>query len=84
MPIDREETHRKAEQLLREGKIELAIAEYRAVASPAPTLDARYALLYKLAAVLEARLDRQSEAGKYRDVASRFEQLKGQTGGAAC
>ena len=63
MPIDRKETLRKAEQLLQEGKIHLAIAQYRAVASSVPTPEGRYAI---------------------RDVAGRLEQLKAQTGGAAC
>ena len=66
----------------------------RAVESPAPAPEAHYALLYELATVLEANgegeraiavlLELQSEAGDYRDVASRIEQLKTQTGGAAC
>ncbi len=66
----------------------------RAVESPAPAPEAHYALLYELATVLESNgegaralavlLELQSEAGEYRDVASRLEQLKIQTGGAAC
>ena len=66
----------------------------RAVESPAPAPEAHYALLYELATVLEANgegaralavlLELQSEAGEYRDVAARLEQLKIQTGGAAC
>ena len=36
MPFDREGTLRKAEKLLRQGKLDLAIAEYRAVIEDQP------------------------------------------------
>ena len=80
---------------LNTGDANKAIEWYgRAVESPAPAPEAHYALLYEFATVLEANgegaralavlLELQSEAGEYRDVASRLEQLKIQTGGAAC
>jgi tetratricopeptide (TPR) repeat protein len=63
----------------------------RAVEAPAPTPMAHHALLYELASVLEANgesaralavlLELQSEAGEYRDVSKRLEQLKVQMGG---
>ena len=37
MPLDREGTLRKAEKLLRQGKLDLAIAEYRAIVDDQPT-----------------------------------------------
>jgi tetratricopeptide (TPR) repeat protein len=62
----------------------------RAVESPAPSLVAHHALLYELASVLQAHgegaralavlLELQAEAGEYRDVSSRLEQLKVQMG----
>lgn len=62
----------------------------RAVEASAPTPTAHYALLYELATVLEAQgesaralavlLELQSEAGEYRDVSKRLEQLKVQMG----
>ena len=62
----------------------------RAVEAPAPTPVAHHALLYDLASVLEAHgegaralavlLELQSEAGEYRDVSKRLEQLKVQMG----
>ena len=62
----------------------------RAVEAPAPTPTAHYALLYQLATLLEAQgesaralavlLELQSEAGEYRDVSKRLEQLKVQMG----
>ena len=58
----------------------------RAVEAPAPSPVAHHALLYELASVLEAHgesaralavlLELQAEAGEYRDVSSRLEQLK--------
>lgn len=58
----------------------------RAVEAPAPSPMAHHALLYELASVLEAHgesaralavlLELQAEAGEYRDVSSRLEQLK--------
>jgi tetratricopeptide (TPR) repeat protein len=63
----------------------------RAVEAAAPTPMAHHALLYELASVLEANgesaralavlLELQSEAGEYRDVSKRLEQLKVQMGG---
>jgi tetratricopeptide (TPR) repeat protein len=62
----------------------------RAVEAPAPTPQAQHALLYDLAVLLDANgesaralavfLELQSEAGEYRDVSSRLEQLKVQMG----
>lgn len=62
----------------------------RAVEAPAPTPLAQHALLYELASVLEAHgesaralavlLELQADAGEYRDVSSRLEQLKVQMG----
>ena len=62
----------------------------RAVEAPAPTPAAHHALLYELATVLEAHgenaralgvlLELQSDAGEYRDVSKRLEQLKVQMG----
>ncbi len=62
----------------------------RAVEAPAPSLMAHHALLYDLSCVLEANgegaralavlLELQAEAGEYRDVPSRLEQLKVQMG----
>jgi tetratricopeptide (TPR) repeat protein len=62
----------------------------RAVEAPAPSPMAHHALLYELASVLEANgegaralavlLELQSEAGEYRDVPKRLEQLKVQMG----
>jgi tetratricopeptide (TPR) repeat protein len=62
----------------------------RAVEAPAPTPVAQHALLYELASVLEAHgesaralavlLELQAEAGEYRDVFKRLEQLKVQMG----
>jgi tetratricopeptide (TPR) repeat protein len=58
----------------------------RAVESPAPSPDAHHALLYELASLLESSgeadralavlLELQAEAGDYRDVSGRLEQLK--------
>ena len=58
----------------------------RAVEAPAPSPVAHHALLYELASVLESHgesaralavlLELQAEAGEYRDVSSRLEQLK--------
>ncbi len=53
MPFDREGTLRKAEKLLRQGKLDLAIA---------------------------VLLELQAEAGEYRDISKRLEQLKVQMG----
>ncbi len=63
----------------------------RAVEAPAPSPLALHALLYDLALLLEANgesaralavfLELQAEAGEYRDVSSRLEQLKVQMGG---
>ena len=62
----------------------------RAVEAVAPTPMAHHALLYDLALALEAHgegaralavlLELQAEAGDYRDVSSRLEQLKVQMG----
>jgi tetratricopeptide (TPR) repeat protein len=62
----------------------------RAVEAPAPAPMARHALLYDLASVLEAHgesaralavlLELQADAGEYRDVSRRLEQLKVQMG----
>ena len=62
----------------------------RAVEAPAPSPMAHHALLYELASALEANgegaralavlLELQSEAGEYRDVSKRLEQLKVQMG----
>ena len=58
----------------------------RAVEAPAPSPMAHHALLYEMASLLEAQgeharalavlLELQAEAGEYRDVSSRLEQLK--------
>jgi hypothetical protein len=58
----------------------------RAVEAAAPSPMAHHAILYDLASVLEAQgesaralavlLELQAEAGDYRDVSSRLEQLK--------
>jgi tetratricopeptide (TPR) repeat protein len=58
----------------------------RAAEAPAPSAEAHHALLYDLASALEAQgesaralavlLELQAEAGEYRDVSSRLEQLK--------
>jgi tetratricopeptide (TPR) repeat protein len=63
----------------------------RAVEAPSPSPMAHHALLYELASVLEAHgegaralavlLELQSEAGEYRDVSSKLEQLKVQMNG---
>lgn len=62
----------------------------RAVEAPAPSPMALHAVLYELATVLEANgesaralavlLELQAEAGEYRDVSTRLEQLKVQMG----
>jgi tetratricopeptide (TPR) repeat protein len=62
----------------------------RAVEAPAPSAQAHHALLYEFALLLEANresaralavlLELQAEAGEYRDVSSRLEQLKVQMG----
>jgi len=62
----------------------------RAVEAPAPTPMAHHALLYELASVLEAQgesaralavlLELQADAGEYRDILKRLEQLKVQIG----
>ena len=62
----------------------------RAVEAPAPSPMALHAVLYELATVLESHgesaralavlLELQAEAGEYRDVSSRLEQLKVQMG----
>ena len=62
----------------------------QAAEAPAPSPQAHYVVMYELASVLEAEgegarafavlLELQSEAGEYRDVADRLEQLKGQIG----
>ena len=62
----------------------------RALEAPAPSPMAHHGLLYDLASVLEANgdsaralavlLELQAEAGEYRDVAARLEQLKVQMG----
>lgn len=63
----------------------------RAVEAPAPSPEAHHALLYDLASLLETQgeaaralavwLELRSEAGEYRDVSRRLEQLKVQMGG---
>ena len=62
----------------------------RAVEAPAPSATAQHALLYELASVLEAQgesaralavlLELQADAGDYRDISKRLEQLKVQMG----
>jgi tetratricopeptide (TPR) repeat protein len=62
----------------------------RAVEAPAPSPEAQHALLYDLALALEGQgegaralavfLELQAEAGEYRDVTTRLEQLKVQMG----
>jgi tetratricopeptide (TPR) repeat protein len=62
----------------------------RAVEAPSPSPMAHHALLYELASVLEAHgesaralavlLELQADAGEYRDVSNRLEQLKVQMG----
>ena len=62
----------------------------RAVEAPAPSPMAQHALLYELASVLEVNgesaralavlMELQADAGEYRDVSSRLEQLKVQMG----
>ena len=80
-----------AKMFLAAGDYVHAIEWYElAVEASAPTPMAHYALLYDLASVLEANgesaralavlLELQAEAGDYRDVSSRLEQLKVQMG----
>jgi tetratricopeptide (TPR) repeat protein len=80
-----------AKTYLDNGDMVHAIEWYeRAVEAPSPSSMALHALLYELASVLEAHgegaralavlLELQSEAGDYRDVASKLEQLKVQMG----
>ena len=62
----------------------------RAAEAPAPSPEAHHALLYDLASALEAQgesaralavlLELQADAGEYRDVSTRLEQLKVQMG----
>jgi tetratricopeptide (TPR) repeat protein len=81
-----------AKSYLDSGDMVHAIEWYeRAVEAPSPSPMAHYALLYELASVLEAHgegaralavlLELQSEAGEYRDVSSKLEQLKVQMNG---
>jgi tetratricopeptide (TPR) repeat protein len=81
-----------AKSYLGNGDIVHAIEWYeRAVEAPAPSPMAHHALLYELASALEAHgegaralavlLELQSEAGEYRDVSSKLEQLKVQING---
>lgn len=76
-----------AKSYLDSGDYTRAIEWYeRAVEAPAPSPVAHHALLYELASVLETHgesaralavlLELQAEAGEYRDVSSRLEQLK--------
>jgi tetratricopeptide (TPR) repeat protein len=63
----------------------------RAVEAPSPSPEAHHAMLYDLASLLEAHgesaralavlLELQAEAGEYRDMSQRLEQLKVQMGG---
>ncbi len=66
VPIDRATALRNAEKLLRLGRLDQAIAEYRGVADDQP-LDWKTAN----AVCLELRAD----AGNYRDVAARVHRL---------
>jgi tetratricopeptide (TPR) repeat protein len=81
-----------AKSYLDSGDMVHAIEWYeRAVEAPSPSPMAHHALLYELASVLEAHgegaralavlLELQSEAGEYRDVSSKLEQLKVQMNG---
>jgi tetratricopeptide (TPR) repeat protein len=80
-----------AKSYLDSGDMIHAIEWYeRAVEAPSPSPMAHHALLYELASVLEAHgegaralavlLELQSDAGEYRDVSSKLEQLKVQMG----
>jgi tetratricopeptide (TPR) repeat protein len=80
-----------AKAYLDQGDRHHAIEWYeRAVEAPAPSPEAHYAQMYQLATVLEAHgesaralavlLELQSEAGDYRDLSRRLEQLKVQMG----
>jgi Flp pilus assembly protein TadD len=96
VPLDREGTLRKAEKLLRQGQLDLAIAEYRAVIEDRPadwnTANTLGDLYVRAGAMLaKACLDSgdrahvvplqlQAEAGEYRDVSKRLEQRKVQMG----
>ena len=67
MPIDRAATLRNAEKLIRQGKLPDAIAEY-----------VRLAAVDKVgenAHTLAVCMERQSDAGSYRDVDERIERL---------
>lgn len=85
MPFDREGTLRKAEKLLRQGKLDLAIAEYRAVIDDQPA-DWNTANTFGDLYVRAGQVDRamllelQADAGEYRDISKRLEQLKVQMG----
>ena len=81
-----------AKAYLDSGDMVHAIEWYeRAVEAPSPSPMAHHAILYELASVLEAHgegaralavlLELQSEAGEYRDVSSKLEQLKVQMNG---
>ena len=76
---------------LKSGDLDRAIEWYeRAAEAPPPSPAAHHALLYELATLLETRgegaralavwLELQSDAGDYRDVSARLEQLKVQMG----
>jgi len=80
-----------AKAYLEAGDPDLAIDWYgRAAEAPSPSPEALHALLYDLASALEGQgesaralavmLELQSEAGEYRDVSVRLEQLKVQMG----
>jgi TPR repeat protein len=73
------------------GDVARAIEWYeRAAEAPAPNAEAQHALLYELAVVLESHgegaralavmLELQAEAGDYRDLSAKLEQLKIQMG----
>src|SRR5688572_23195464 len=81
-----------AKSYLNSGDHSSAIEWYgRAVEAPAPSPMALHAVLYEVATVVEAHgegaralavlLELQSEAGEYRDVSSKLEQLKVQMNG---
>ena len=67
MPIDRAATLRNAEKLIRQGKMPDAIAEYVRLAA----VDR----VGENARALAVCMERQSDAGSYRDVDERIERL---------
>ena len=85
MPFDREGTLRKAEKRLRHGDLDLAIAEYPAVIDDRPadwnTANPLRDLYVRAGQVDRAMLpELQGNAGEYREISKRLEQLNVQMG----